>query len=104
MSRTPYGLAAAIIDKKRGKRKMSCTPSGLALPAKGPKFYGKMKNVTHAIWSGCDCHQAKKRRKMKNVTHAIWSGRGCRQAKKKEKTKNFTHTVWSGRGRHQQKN
>jgi hypothetical protein len=43
MSCTPYGLAMAIIGKKEGKTKMSRTPSGLALPAKGAKILRKNK-------------------------------------------------------------
>ncbi len=72
MSCLPYGLAVAVISQKKGntknvthaicsgrdchgaktnkKQKMSRSPSGLALPAKGPKFEGKTKNVTHAVW------------------------------------------------------
>ena len=38
MSWTPYGLAVAIIGKKKEQGKMSRMPSGLALFANGPKF------------------------------------------------------------------
>jgi hypothetical protein len=48
MSRMSYGLAVAVISKKKEKQK----------------------NVMHTVWSGCDCHWAKKRR-TKNVTHEI---------------------------------
>jgi hypothetical protein len=81
MSRTPYGLAVAIIGKKEGKtkkcharslvwpclpkaqnfkekQKMSCTPYGLAVAIIGKKK-GKTKNVTHTAWSGLDFQWAK---------------------------------------------
>jgi hypothetical protein len=38
MSRTPSGLPVAVIIKKKKKGKTSCTLSGLALIANGPKF------------------------------------------------------------------
>ena len=57
---------------------MSRTPSGLAVIAIGQK-----------------------KQKMKNVTHATWSGRGCHL--KKTKTKNVMNTIWSGCGHHRQK-
>ncbi len=79
---------------------MSRMLSGLAVIAIGQKKW-KMKNVTHAIWSGRGCHLqkktmqkmsctpyclavaviGKKEGKTKNVTHAICSGLDCQWAK-----------------------
>jgi hypothetical protein len=55
------------------KQKKSCLPYGLAVAIIGKKK-GNTKNVTHAVWSGHDCHGAKKNEKQKNVTHKIWCG------------------------------
>jgi hypothetical protein len=84
----PSGLASAVIGKKKRKNK----------------------NVTHANWSGHDCHQppkketqkmsvaviSKKKGKTKNVTHALWSGLHCQWAifLRKNKKCHARHMVW----------
>ncbi len=51
---------------------MSRTPSGLAVIAIGQKKQ-KMKNVTHATWSGRGCHlQEKIQDKKCHARHMAW--------------------------------
>jgi hypothetical protein len=64
---------------------MSCTPYGLAVAIIGKKE-GKTKNVTHAVWSGRNCHWAKKIKNEKcHPSHMVWPW--LSSAKKKAKQK-----------------
>ncbi len=80
MSRTPSGLCRLVwpwlpSGQKRGKTKMSCTPSGLAVAVIGKNKRKHEKcHACHLVWPWL-------------VTHTIWSGHDCHQAKRKEKQK-----------------
>jgi hypothetical protein len=81
MSCTPYGLAVAIIGKKEGKTKHVLHTVWFDLACQGAKILKKneKRHARHMVWPWPS--SAKKKEKQK-FTHTIWSGRDCHRAKK----------------------
>jgi hypothetical protein len=75
------------------KQKMPCTPYGLAVAIIGEKKE-KIKNVTYTLWSGRDCHRAKKTKIEKcHARHMVWLWLSSAR-KTQNKKWHARHMVW----------